>query len=81
MRESLSESLIDILLEEKDGSKVPSSVAKTILLYWHRDKLASEAGLTSLLRAVVEAAPIKTASVLDEFGLEKIKLAISPAEA
>ena len=33
MREGLSENLMDILLEAKDGGNVPSSVAKTILYY------------------------------------------------
>lgn len=80
MREGLSENLMDILLEAKDGGDVPTSLAKTILYYWQRDQLASEAGLTNLLRAVAEADPIKTAAVLDDFGLEEIKLAISPAE-
>jgi len=80
MREGLSENLMDILLEAKDGGDVPTSLAKTILYYWQRDQLASEAGLTNLLRAVVEANPIQTAAVLDDFGLEEIKLAISPAE-
>ena len=80
MREGLSENLMDILLEAKDGGDVPTSLAKTILYYWQRDQLASEAGLTNLLRAVVEANPIQTAAVFDDFGLEEIKLAISPAE-
>ena len=80
MREGLSENLMDILLEAKDGGNVPTSLAKTILYYWQRDQLASEAGLTNLLRAVAEADPIKTATVLDDFGLEEIKLAISPSE-
>ena len=80
MRKGLSENLMDILLEAKDGGDVPTSLAKTILYYWQRDQLASEAGLTNLLRAVAEADPIKTAAVLDDFGLEEIKLAISPAE-
>ncbi len=80
MRESLSENLMDILLEAKEGGDVPTSLAKTILYYWQRDQLASEAGLTNLLRAVVEANPIQTAAVLDDFGLEEIKLAISPSE-
>ena len=80
MREGLSENLMDILLEAKDGGNVPTSLAKTILYYWQRDQLASEAGLTNLLRAVVEANPIQTAAVLDDFGLKEIKLAISPAE-
>jgi hypothetical protein len=77
MRENLSEAMMDILLEAKDGGTVPSSVAKTILYYWQRDQLASEAGLTSLLRAVVKADPVQTAKIMEDFGLEEIKLAIS----
>ena len=36
MRELLAERLIDVMLEAKDGSRVPSSLAKTILFYWFR---------------------------------------------
>ncbi|UCH57861.1 MAG: hypothetical protein JSV18_02865 [Candidatus Bathyarchaeota archaeon] len=80
MREVLSNKLMDVLLEAKAGDAVPSSVAKTLLYYWQRDQLASEAGLTALLRAVVEADPVRSAAVIGDFGLEEIKLAISLKE-
>ena len=78
MRESLSEKFMDLLLEAKEADAVPSSVAKTILYYWQRDQLASEAGLTTLFKTVVEADPEKALGIIDDFGLEEIKLAISP---
>jgi len=69
LKRVISDKLIDVMLEAKDGSKVPSSLAKTILSYWQRDQLASEAGLINLLQAVEYANPLKAASVLDDFGL------------
>jgi len=69
LKRVISDKLIDVMLEAKDGSKEPSSLAKTILSYWQRDQLASEAGLINLLQAVEYANPLKAASVLDDFGL------------
>ncbi|RLI09652.1 hypothetical protein DRO42_03715 [Candidatus Bathyarchaeota archaeon] len=80
MYERLSEKLMDVLLEAKGGGDVPSSLAKTILYYWQRDQLASEAGLVNLLQAVEIADPEGATAVLDEFGLEEVKLALRPAE-
>jgi hypothetical protein len=79
MRGVLSEKLIDVMLEAKDGSKVPSSLAKTILFYWQRDQLASEAGLINLLQAVAYADPEKAAEVMDDFGLKELELVFKKA--
>ena len=73
----LSVKFMDILLEAKESDAVHSSVAKTILYYWQRDQLASEAGLMTLFMAVVEADPERAIEVIDDFGLEEIKLAFS----
>jgi hypothetical protein len=48
------------------------------LYYWQRDQLASEAGLTTLFKTVFEADLEKAIAIIDDFGLEEIKLAISP---
>lgn len=77
MRDPLSVKFMDILLEAKESDFIPSSVAKTILYYWQRDQLASEAGLTTLFKAVVEADPERALEVIDDFDLEEIRLAIS----
>jgi len=76
----LSERLLDALLEAKDGGNVPSSLAKTILYYAQRDSLASDAGLINLLRALNMADSEKVTTILDEFGLEEIKQAMSSIE-
>lgn len=80
IRRPISEKLIDVLLEAKEGKKVSSSIAKTILFYWQRDQLHSEPGLMNLLKAVELADPEEATIVLDEFNLNEIKLAISPAD-
>ena len=77
LRGVLAEKLIDVMLEAKDGSRVPSSLAKTILFYWQRDQLSSEAGLINLLQAVAYADPARAASVIDDFGLKDLKLAFT----
>jgi len=79
MRELLAERLIDVMLEAKDGSRVPSSLAKTILFYWQREQLASEAGLTNLLEAVSYADPDRAFTVMEGLGLEELKLAFRTA--
>ncbi|KON30644.1 hypothetical protein AC482_03340 [miscellaneous Crenarchaeota group-15 archaeon DG-45] len=76
----LSEKLMDALLEAKGGDNVPSSLAKTILYYWQRDQLDSEAGVANLLHAAELADPARTGAVLDELGLEEIRLAMRLVE-
>ncbi len=78
MRGPLSENLIDILLEGDENIGVPPSLAKTILHYWQRDQLDSEAGLTNLLRATFEADPDKTLKVIDNFDLKELRLTLQP---
>lgn len=73
IRRSLSEKLIDILLEAKEFKKVPSSVSKMILHYWHKDQLHYKRGLKNLLMAVEKAAPEKAAAVLAAYDLSEIK--------
>jgi len=78
IRRPISEKLIDVLLEAKEGKKVPSSICKHILYYWNRDKLHSELGLMNLLKAVELADPKEANIVLAEFNLCYVKLTSSP---
>lgn len=80
MYAKLSERLLDALLEASGGGNVPSSLAKTILYYAQRDRLASDAGLINLMKALVIVDPERAGAILDEFGLEEIKLALKSAE-
>jgi hypothetical protein len=78
MRELLAERLMDVMLEAKDGSRVPSSIAKTILFYWQREQLASEAGLTNLLEAASYADPDRALTVMEGLGMEELMLTFKP---
>ena len=78
VRRPLSEKLSDVLLDAKEGKKVPSSICKHILYYWHRDELHSDPGLMNLLKAVELADPKEANIVLDEFNLSEIKLVSIP---
>ena len=79
MRGPLSENLIDIILEGDESLAIAPSLAKTILHYWQRDQLDSEAGLTNLLKATFEAAPERTLKVIDTFDLKELRVALQPA--
>lgn len=79
MYEMLSEKLFDALLEAKGGENVPSSLAKSILYYAQRERLASNAGLINLLRALVIADPEKANAILEEVGLEEVNLSLRPS--
>lgn len=80
MYEKLSDKFMDALLEAKEGGKVSSPLAKTILYHSMRDQLASEAGLVNLLEALAVADPQRAVAILEEFGLEDVELAPMPAE-
>ena len=67
----MSEKLIDVILKSPNASKMPSSLAKAILLHWQRDELATEVGLQHLLEASVILEPEKAASSIEEFGLSE----------
>ena len=79
MRGPLSENLIDIILEGDENLSIPPSLAKTILHYWQRDQLDSEAGLTNLLQATFETDPENTLRVIDAFDLKELRVALQPA--
>jgi len=76
MREMVAERFIDVLLDSDSADAVSPTLAKTILHYWQRDQLASEAGLINLTKAVMAAEPKRAAAILDDLGLEKTKLAL-----
>ena len=70
--EVTSEKLIDIVLNSRSSSKMPSGLAKTILYYWQRDQLATRIGLQRLLEASMIIDPEKTIDVLKELGSEEL---------
>jgi len=68
-REPLSNRLIDLLLSSKNGEKMPSQLANTILHHWQNDILLSESGLTALLEAAALLEPDKTIEALTQLEL------------
>ena len=79
LRKPLSDNLIDMLLESGDETPVPPSLAKIILHYMQRDQLDSQAGLSSLLKASYEAAPVKTLDIIEKYNLEELLVTLRPA--
>lgn len=69
--ETTSESLIEVILNSTNATKMPSSLAKTILFYWQRDQLATEIGLQRLLEASMILEPEKTVDTLETMGLHE----------
>jgi hypothetical protein len=72
LRSAVSEKLVDIILKSQNASKMPSQLAKTILLHWQRDEFAMEVGLQHLLEASAILEPEKTVSSMEELGLSEI---------
>lgn len=72
LRGAVSEKLIDIILKSPNANKMPSQLAKAILLYWQIDELATEVGLQHLLEASAILEPEKTVSSIEELGLSEI---------
>jgi hypothetical protein len=70
--EPLSDKLVDSILSSKNGEKMSSQLANTILHYWQQDVLDSEAGLIALLKAALLLEPDKTINVLNEMQMENI---------
>jgi hypothetical protein len=72
MHKMLSERLVDALLESREGDKLPSSLAKSILFHWQKDTLDSEDGIALLLEALTRLEPSKAESILNELGLVEL---------
>ncbi len=76
----LSERLVDALLESREGERLPSSLAKSILFHWQKDTLESEDGIAILLEALNKLEPSKAGSILNEFGLRELAERISSTQ-
>ncbi|MEM2995844.1 MAG: hypothetical protein QXI91_07550 [Candidatus Bathyarchaeia archaeon] len=74
LRSAVAEKLIDVILKSQNTSKMPSHLAKAILLYWQKDEFATEAGLQHLLEASAILEPEKTVSSMEELGLSEMAL-------
>ncbi|MEM2970810.1 MAG: hypothetical protein QW270_00085 [Candidatus Bathyarchaeia archaeon] len=77
LRSAVSEKLVDIILKSSNASKMPSRLAKAILMHWQRNELVTEAGLQYLLEASVVLEPEKTVSSMEELGLSEIAIKLN----
>lgn len=78
MYKMLSERLVDALLESREGDRLPSPLARSILYHWQKDTLESEDGIAVLLEALSRLEPPKAQSILAELGLGELAKSISP---
>ena len=65
-REKLSDKLLNFVLKSKKESKMPSSLAASILDQWRLGPLATEKGLAVLLEAAVLLESEKTVAFLEQ---------------
>jgi len=72
LKSVVSEKLTDIILNSPNASKMPSSLAKTILYHWQGDQLVTEVALQHLLEASMILEPERTISSMEELGLSEI---------
>lgn len=74
IRGELATRLVDLLLEAKEGVKLPSSKAKRLLQLWSLGELLeSDEGLGLLLEGAAAVDPEGLKGILDEYGLEKLR--------
>ncbi|RLI07123.1 hypothetical protein DRO24_03675 [Candidatus Bathyarchaeota archaeon] len=74
IRGELATRLVDLLLEAKEGVKLPSSKAKRLLQLWSLGELLeSDEGLELLLEGAAAVDPEGLRGILDEYGLERLK--------
>jgi hypothetical protein len=77
LQEKTADTLIDLILNSQNASKLSSNLARSILSHWQSDQLATEMGLSVLLEASFEIEPQKTLQTCTEFGLSKVAEVLS----
>lgn len=68
--------LLDVVLSSPNAEKMPEDVAKTLLYYWRKGQLSTEAGLLNLMKASTALEPDKTVSLMEELGLRQVASAL-----
>jgi hypothetical protein len=80
IRSSLATQLTDILLNAKGGDKLPSSLAKSFLYLWQKDRLEEAEGIEVLLKAAIALDAEATLKQLRESGLSEVADTIQKAQ-
>ncbi len=71
-RKNTMDKLVNIILSSKNEDKMPSDLANAILFQWQQNKLATEQGLSTLLKASNLLEQEKTLAALGELQLSEI---------
>jgi len=79
-RGSLSTQLVDILLNAKGGDKLSSSLAKSFLYLWQKNRLEEDEGMEVLLKAALALDVEATLKQLKESNLSEVADAIQKAQ-
>jgi hypothetical protein len=77
LHEKTADTLIDLILNSQNASKLSSNLARSILRQWQSDQLATEMGLSVLLEASFELEPQKTLETCTGLGLGKVAEVLS----
>jgi len=79
-RSSLSTQLVDILLNAKGGDKLSSSLAKSFLYLWQKDRLEEDEGMEVLLKAALALDADATLKQLRESNLSEVAESIQKTQ-
>lgn len=72
----ISDKLISVILDSEVSSAISTETTKKIIYLWRQDQLASPTGIDTLLRAAVKVDLTETSKILDDFGLQELKVAV-----
>lgn len=76
LREKIADKLVSIILDTEKKDVISSESAKKIIYLWRQDQLSTPAGLNTLLEAAAVVDNGKTYELLDDYGLEEIKVSL-----
>jgi hypothetical protein len=71
----LSDKLISVILDSEDSSTISTETTKKIIYLWRQDQIASPTGIELLLRTAVKVDATETSKILNDFGLQELKVA------
>lgn len=80
LREKISDKLVSLILDAEKKDAISSDTAKKIIYLWRQDQLGTPAGLKTLLNAAATVNYEETYEILDDYGLEEIKVSLKTVQ-
>lgn len=68
----VADSLVDLILDSSNASKLSGNLARSILRHWQSNQLATESGLATLVEASLQIEPQKTSEAFSGLGMSAI---------